>query len=72
MKLSFYCKHCGLHNKKADHRECKKILRRQHAAEAERLATAARTQAQYARDKTGQAEFLAKLDESGYYPASND
>lgn len=33
VNVSYFCRHCGLHKKKADHTKCNKILREQAAAE---------------------------------------
>ena len=67
MKLSFFCKHCGLHIKHGDHRECKKILRRQGQ---EDTLTARKAAEAKALAKAEQDDFLAEVDASGYYPES--
>lgn len=47
MKVSFLCRHCGVHLRKGDHRACKRILRAQdpmseEAREKARLRSARR------------------------------
>lgn len=36
MKTSFFCNHCGEHLRRGDHRECKRILRREEADRVKR------------------------------------
>ena len=62
MKMSYFCAICKLHANAADHGKCKKILRRQHRAEAARLVIGEATQATYG---DGQAKLAKYLQTTG-------
>lgn len=52
MKVSFFCKLCGIHLRQGDHSECKKILRKVHRSEQRRLSEGKRGREGYASGRT--------------------